>query len=268
MSDAADLAWAGNFSDIQVSFPQARLMLITLNRPSVRNALRNHALLEIGMALDRAEADDSIRAVVLYGGPDCFAAGADLNEMAALDAVGAAIDQRPLYWRRIAAFSKPLLAAVTGYAFGAGCELVMHADIAIAGTSAKFGQPEINLGIIPGAGGTQRLIRAVGKPLAMKMVLGGEAVDAATALQAGLVSEVVDDASVLARTLAQASTIATKSPLALRLAKESILMAYEMPLSAGLIHERKAFSLLAASADRAEGIAAFRERRKPEFSGK
>jgi len=254
--------------DILTERSTPHVLLITLNRPDVRNALRNNSLREIAAELTQAELDDNIRVVVITGGSKVFAAGADINEMAQTDAIGALLDIRPHYWKAIAGFSKPLLAAVNGYALGAGCEMLMHADIAIAGRSAKIGQPEINLGTIPGAGGTQRLIRTVGKPLAMKMVLSGEFLSAVDAMAAGLIAEVVDDEQTLQRTLALAHTIATKSPLALRLAKEAMLKSYELGLEAGLNLERKSFSLLAASEDRREGIAAFKEKRIAQFIGR
>lgn len=256
------------YQDILTERHGSHVLLITLNRPEVRNALRNNSLREIAEVLAQADSDDSIRVVVISGGAKVFAAGADINEMAQTDAIGALLDVRPQYWKAIAGFSKPLLAAVNGYALGAGCEMLMHADIAIAGSSAKIGQPEINLGTIPGAGGTQRLIRTVGKPVAMKMVLSGEFLSAEQALSAGLIAEVADDAQTLERTLALADTIAAKSPLALRLAKEAMLKSYELGLEAGLNLERKSFSLLAASADRSEGIAAFKEKRQAQFNGR
>ncbi len=241
---------------------------LALNRPDARNALNNALLGEIAAALDAAAADEAVRVAIVTGGPKVFAAGADIKEMAALDMIGVMNDPRPGWWRRIAAFPKPLIAAVNGYALGGGCELMMHADIVIAGAGAQFGQPEINLGIIPGAGGTQRLIRAVGKPLAMKLVLSGEFIDAATALQAGLVAEVVADDQPLERARALAAKIASKGPVAVRLAKESLLKAFETTLESGLAFERKAFILLAATEDRAEGIAAFTEKRAPQFKGR
>jgi len=257
-----------SYQDILIERSSAAVLLITLNRPELRNALRNNSLREIAAVLTTAESDDSIRVVVISGGEKVFAAGADINEMAQTDAIGALLDVRPHYWKTIAGFSKPLLAAINGYALGAGCELLMHADIAIAGRSAKIGQPEINLGTIPGAGGTQRLIRTVGKAVAMKMVLSGEFLSADAALAAGLIAEVSDDEQTLARTLALAETIAGKSPLALRLAKEAMLKSYELGLEAGLNLERKSFSLLAASEDRREGIAAFKEKRGARFVGR
>jgi len=254
--------------DILLSHPAPQVMLITLNRPQVRNALRNNTLREIAAVLTAVESDDNVRVVVITGDHKAFAAGADINEMEQTDAIGALLDVRPQYWKTIAGFSKPLLAAVNGYALGAGCEMVMHADITIAGSGAKFGQPEINLGTIPGAGGTQRLIRTVGKPLAMKMVLSGEFLNADEALRAGLITEVTSDEQTLERSLALASTIAAKSPLAVRVAKEAMLKSFETGLEAGLNLERKAFSLMAASADRREGIAAFKEKRPAVFVGR
>ena len=241
---------------------------LTLNRPEARNALNNALLSEVTTALEAAAADDAVRVAIITGGPKVFAAGADIKEMAALDMVGVMNDPRPGYWRRIAAFPKPLIAAVNGYALGGGCELMMHADIVVAGEDAQFGQPEINLGIIPGAGGTQRLLRTVGKALAMKMVLAGEFIDAPTALRAGLVAEVVPPDQVLTRAGELAVKIAAKGPIAVCLAKEALLKAYETTLESGLAFERKAFTLLAGTEDRREGIAAFMEKRTPEFKGR
>jgi len=257
-----------DLEDLLVTRPEPGVMLITLNRPAARNALRTATLAELVRVLDAATADAEIGAVVLTGGEKFFAAGADLKEMAALGPIDLLADPRPLHWKRIAAFAKPLLAAVHGYALGAGCELVMHVDIVIAGEAAQFGQPEINLGIIPGAGGTQRLARVVGKSRAMQMVLSGESIDAYIALQCGLVSEVHPADAVLPRTLALARTIATKAPLALRAAKEAVLLSYESGLSVALDAERKSFVLLAASHDRNEGIAAFLEKRTPTYLGR
>lgn len=244
------------------------VLTITLNRPEAYNALNTLLLSEVADVLDQADQDESIRVAVITGGPKVFAAGADIKEMAALDAVGVMNDARPKHWKRIYQFSKPLIGAVNGYALGGGCELVMHCDIVIAGDNALFGQPEINLGIIPGAGGTQRLIRTVGKPLAMKMVLSGEMIDAKTALQANLIAEVVIPEKTIERAHQLAKTIAKKPPIAVRLAKEALLKAFETDLESGLNIERKSFTLLAATEDRHEGIAAFMEKRKPEFKGR
>lgn len=257
-----------NYTDILTERLDGQRLLITLNRPEAHNALRNQLLAELADALEHAAEDDSIRCVVVTGGLRVFAAGADIKEMAALDTVGVLNDRRPNYWKSIRSFPKPLIAAVNGLALGAGCELLMHADIVIAGDTAELGQPEIRLGIIPGAGGTQRLIRTVGKSLASRMVMTGERIDAATALNAGLVSEVCPPELTIERALALAARIACQPPLALRLAKEVLLKSYEMPLEAALDLERKAFALLAATEDRAEGINAFKEKRQPIFTGR
>ncbi len=245
-----------------------RVMVITIDRPKVRNALNNESLNEIAETLEAVAADDRFRAVVVTGGPDVFAAGADLNEMASLDTVGILNDQRQYIWRRIAAFPKPLIAAVNGYALGGGCELAMHADIIIAGDSAQFGQPEINLGIMPGAGGTQRLTRAVGKSLAMKLILSGLFIKAEEAVASGLAAEQCPADETIERAIKLARRIATKAPIALALAKQAVLKAHELSLTDGLDAERKAFTILAATQDRQEGIAAFLEKRDPEFKGR
>jgi enoyl-CoA hydratase len=256
------------FEDLIVSAVESGVVLLTLNRPQARNALRTQTLRELADALDQAAADDEILVAVLSGGPAVFAAGADLKEMADLDMVGTLNDLRQTYRNRIDRFPKPLIGAVNGFALGGGCELAMQADIIIAGENARFGQPEINLGIIPGAGGTQRLIRAVGKSLAMKLVLTGEMIDARSALAAGLVAELTPPELTVERALELARTIASKPPLAVRLAKEALLKAFETTLETGLNLERKAYNLLSATEDRREGIAAFLEKRKPHFTGR
>ena len=245
-----------------------RVVVVTIDRPKVRNALDNATLEEIALTLERVAADDRFRAVVVTGGAEVFAAGADLKEMSSLDVVGVLNDVRPTIWRRIAAFPKPLIAAVNGYALGGGCELAMHADIVIAGDTAQFGQPEINLGFIPGAGGTQRLTRAVGKSLAMKMILSGLFIGAEEAVAAGLATEACPAGETIERAVKLAKRIATKAPIALALAKQSVLKAHESSLADGLDFERKAFTILAATEDRQEGIAAFLEKRDPDFKGK
>lgn len=242
--------------------------LITLNRPEVLNALNTRLLGELAAVLEGLEQDDSCRAVVITGSRKAFAAGADITEMAERDAVGILNDPRALHWQRISRFAKPIIAAVNGFALGGGCELAMHADIIIAGADARFGQPEINLGIMPGAGGTQRLLRAVGKSMAMQIVLTGEAIDARTAQRAGLVSEITQPEFTVDRAMSLARKIASKAPLAVRLAKEALLKAMDTDLATGLRFERHAFTVLAASADRNEGIRAFQEKRAPVFTGR
>lgn len=256
-----------DYEDIRTEL-DGPVMTIWLQRPQSRNALRQQMLAEIAEALETAYDDGEIRCAIIYGGEKVFAAGADLNEMSELDMIGMLDDPRPGYWKRIAAFPLPLIAAVNGFALGGGCELAMQADIVVAGSNAQFGQPEINLGIIPGAGGSQRLIRAVGKSLASQMVLSGEFIDAETACSAGLVSEITQPELTLERARQLAYTIAGKSPLALRQAKQALQQAFEAPLASGLEFERKAFVMLAGSEDRREGIDAFLQKRKPEFKGK
>lgn len=254
-------------SNLIVQAPADGVRLITLHRPQALNALNTALLEELAAELNAADQDPQIRAVVITGSRKAFAAGADINEMAQRDLVGILDDPRVAHWQRIAGFGKPLIAAVNGFALGGGCELVMCADIVIAGSDARFGQPEINLGILPGAGGTQRLLRAVGKPLAMQMVLGGEAISARHALQAGLISEVTEPELTIERALQVAVAIAAKAPLAVRLAKEALLKAQDMDLASGLRFERHAFTLLAGTADRNEGIRAFQEKRPARFQG-
>jgi enoyl-CoA hydratase len=241
---------------------------VLLHRPEVRNAISTPLLRELVAFLDEAEADPEVRAVVITGGDTVFAAGADLSEMATKDMQGILLEERPRLYHAIARFPKPLVAAVCGYALGAGCELAMHADIIVAGESAQFGQPEIRLGIMPGAGGTQRLTRAVGKSLAMKMVLAGEFIGAGEAKASGLVAEVVSDAECLPRARALAGKIAAMAPLAARLAKDAVLQAFDTGLQAGLALERRNFTVLAGTDDRNEGVRAFLEKRKPGWTGR
>lgn len=252
---------------IRITEPATGVRLITLNRPKARNALSTALLAAVAEALTEMAADDGVRAVVITGGDTVFAAGADINELAAHTAISVLSDARPGHWAVIRTFAKPLIAAVNGFALGAGCELAMHADIIVAGDGAQFGQPEINLGVIPGAGGTQRLTLAVGKALAMRMVLAGEFIDAATALSAGLVAEVRAPEATIERAVELAVRIASKSPVAVRLAKQAVLASFEGALSQGLVLERAAFCQLFATADKAEGVAAFLEKRAPEFKG-
>jgi enoyl-CoA hydratase len=248
--------------------PEEGACLITLQRPEALNALSTELLGELAEALETAEREPEVRVVVLTGSRKAFAAGADLKEMAERDLIGTLEDPRVRHWQRITAFSKPLIAAVNGLALGGGCELAMHADILIAGRDARFGQPEINLGIIPGAGGTQRLLRAVGKSQAMQMVLTGEAIDARQAQRVGLVSEITQPELTVERALEIGRLIAAKAPLAVRLAKEVLLKAQDVDLASGLKIERQAFVMLAGTADRTEGLRAFQEKRPPRFLGR
>ncbi|CAI2477521.1 2,3-dehydroadipyl-CoA hydratase PaaF [Serratia plymuthica] len=247
---------------------QRRVVTLTLHRPEARNALSTPCLEQLAYRLEQADADAGVGAVVITGAARFFAAGADLRELQQQDLPAALADRRPLLWQRLAQFSKPLLAAVNGYALGAGCELALACDLIICGESARFGLPEITLGLIPGAGGTQRLIRCVGKSLAAQMVLTGEAINATRALQAGLVSEVCVDALTLERAQQIAERISLQAPLALRAAKQALKQAEEVGLSQGLACERQQFVALAATDDRREGIAAFFEKRTPNYQGR
>ncbi|MEL0614927.1 2,3-dehydroadipyl-CoA hydratase PaaF [Marinomonas arenicola] len=252
---------------LNVAEPVDGVQQIQLDRPEALNALTTALLGELSRALDVAEANSHVKVVVLTGSIRAFAAGADVKEMAERDLVGIVNDPRQQSWQRITQFSKPIVAAINGYCLGGGCELAMHADILIAGTDAKFGQPEINLGIIPGAGGTQRLVRAVGKSLGMQMVLTGQPINAEQAKSAGLISEITQPELTLPRAMEVASQIAQKSALAVRLAKECVLKGMDTDLATGLRFERHAFTVLSGTKDRDEGIAAFLEKRKPTFTG-
>lgn len=252
---------------LKITPPLEGVLCITLNRPEALNALNTQLLGELADTLDDANSDENVRAVVITGSVKAFAAGADINEMAERDLVGMLEDPRQHHWATITRFRKPIIAAVNGYALGGGCELAMHADIIVAGENAQFGQPEINLGIMPGAGGTQRLLRAVGKSLATQMVLTGEPIFARRALEAGLISEITQPELTLERAMAIAARIASKAPLSVRLARESLHKAMDTDLATGLRFERHAFTLLAGTADRAEGIRAFQEKRPASFQG-
>jgi enoyl-CoA hydratase len=243
------------------------VLLLRLNRPEKRNALATDLLGALADALDRAAAAADIRAVVITGSEKVFAAGADINELAARNAAGALADPRPAIWGRIRAFAKPLIAAVEGWSLGAGNELVMCCDLVVSGEGAKFGQPETNLGIIPGAGGTAVLPRIVGRSTAMKMVLLGEPLTAQAALSAGLVCDVVDDGNALDEALALAETIAGRPPVAMQQGKAMVRAAFDTHQSAHLVMERQAFAALFGTQDKREGIAAFLEKRAPQWTG-
>jgi enoyl-CoA hydratase len=242
--------------------------LIRLNRPAALNALNSQLLGELSAALDAAEADDGVRCLVLTGSDRAFAAGADIKEMSDKSYAqmfrenffGAAAD-------RITRFRKPIIAAVAGYALGGGCELAMMSDFIIAAENAKFGQPEINLGVAPGIGGTQRLTRFVGKSKAMDMILTARMMDAAEAERAGLVSRVVPVAELMTVAMEAARKIAAQSPLAVMMNKELVEAAYETPLTQGVKLERRLFHSLFAFDDQKEGMAAFIEKRPAKFTG-
>lgn len=242
-------------------------LLLRLNRPEKRNALATDLLRRVAEALDQAAEDAMVRAVVITGSDRFFAAGADIRELAARHTAGALADPRPAIWARIRGFAKPLIAAVEGWSLGAGNELVMCADLVVAGQGAKFGQPETNLGIIPGAGGTATLPRLVGRSRAMKMVLLGDPLSAAEALEAGLVAAVVDDGQALEQALELAARIAARAPLAMQQGKAMVRATFETHQSAHLLLERQAFSALFGTADKKEGTTAFFEKRDPLWTG-
>src|ERR1700686_5521609 len=241
---------------------------ITLNRPKVLNALSPDLIREVGQALGELDADDSVRAVVLTGGLKVFAAGADIGDMADRTAVEQLRRDQTGRWAPIIAFAKPLVAAVNGYALGGGCELALMCDLIIAGDTARLGQPGGNLGIIPGAGGTQRWPRTVGKYVAMEVMLTGAPVSARRAYELGLVNKVVPADMTIEIAKRTARELADKPPLALRMAKEAVLKAFESPLSEGLAAERKSFYFLFATEDQKEGMHAFLEKRKGVFKGR
>ncbi len=248
---------------------RGRVGLVTLSRPKVLNALNDALMNELSEALAKFDADEGIGAIVITGGDKAFAAGAD---------IGAMKDRgyRDVYmgefvtrnWERMKSVRKPVIAAVAGYALGGGCELAMMCDIVFAAEGARFGQPEIKLGIIPGAGGTQRLPRAVGKAKAMDLVLTGRMMDAAEAERAGLVSRVVPADKLIEEALAAAAQIAEFSLPSVMMAKESVNRAFESPLAEGMLFERRLFHALFATEDQKEGMAAFVEKRKPKFKHK
>ena len=261
---------------VSVAFPAAGpsgrldgVALVTIERSEVLNALSFDLLDELADSLAALDADPSCRAIVVTGSGDrAFAAGADIRELARQTPVTLFVGDRFAVWDRIAAVRKPVIAAVRGFALGGGCELAMTCDLIVAAEDARFGQPEINLGVMPGAGGTQRLTRAIGRARAMDLVLTGRTITAGEAETMGLVSRVVPPGETLNEALALAATVAAQAPVAVLAAKEAVRLAEELPLSAGLRHERRAFFALFATDDQTEGMAAFVEKRRPEWKGR
>jgi enoyl-CoA hydratase len=245
-----------------------RVGIVTLNRPKELNAINFHLVSELADALEAFDKDEGIRCIVITGAGDrAFAAGADIKEMS---------DKSPIHmmlggfesWERIRHVETPLIAAVGGYALGGGCELAMHCDMIIASENARFGQPEIKLGVIPGAGGTQRLARTFGKYLAMEMVLTGANFTAQEMADHGLVNHVVPKGEHLTEAIKLAKVVAAQPPIAVRLAKDAVLKAFETSLEQGLANERKNFFILFATEDQSEGMKAFMEKREAEFKGR
>lgn len=242
--------------------------VIQLHRPEARNAINLQLIKELTEAIESADANADIRCIIITGDEKAFAAGADIKEMASASAIQMLLRDQFVLFDRIKKVKKPIVAAVAGYALGGGSELALMCDIILAADTAKFGQPEINIGIIPGWGATQRLTHAVGKSKAMELILTGDLIGAEDALRCGIVSRVIPAQDLLAEAEALAQKIASKPPLAVQLAKESIQQSFELPLEAGLALERKNFYLLFASDDQNEGMAAFIEKRKAAWTGK
>jgi enoyl-CoA hydratase/carnithine racemase len=242
--------------------------LLRLNRPEARNALSPELMEQLAGELERLDPDPGVRCVVIAGSDKVFAAGADIKAMSERSFAEALRHPAASFWRRLAAIKTPMIAAVSGYALGGGCELALACDMIVAADGAQFGQPEINLGIIPGGGGTQRLARVLGKQRTMQLVLTGERFDAATALELGLVNKVVEGGGWLEEAMALATTVADRPPIAARLAKQAVLVAEETALSPGIENERRLYELAMATEDRVEGMTAFLEKREPKFEGK
>jgi len=242
--------------------------IVQLNRPKVLNALNFEVMSELVSALEELDRENAVKVIILTGSERSFAAGADLAEMSQATPVDLVLGRRFELWDRIRKISKPIIAAVSGYCLGGGNELAMNCDLIVASETATFGQPEVNVGIIPGAGGTQRLPRVVGKYKAMEMILTGKSVSADEAYRIGLVNRVVPPESLMEEAKKIATDIASKPPISIRSAKEAILKAQDTTLEVGLEFERKAFYMLFATEDGKEGMKAFLEKRKPIFKGK
>jgi enoyl-CoA hydratase/carnithine racemase len=242
--------------------------LLQLNRPEARNALSPELMEEIAGELERLDPDPDVRCVVIAGSEEVFAAGADIRAMSERTFAEALHHPAAGFWKRLAAVKTPLIAAVSGWALGGGCELALACDLIVASETAEFGQPEITLGIIPGGGGTQRLARGIGKQRAMELVLTGRRITAQEAQALGLVNAVAPKRQWLEQAMELAQTIARRPPIAVRLAKQAVLAAEESGLSAGLDAERRLYELAMATEDRVEGMQAFLEKRRPEFKGR
>ena len=255
-------------ADLVETSIDGHVALLRLNRPEARNAFSPEMMELLAAELEGLDPGPEVRCVVIAGSDRVFAAGADIKAMSERSFAEALTHPSSGFWRRIAAVKTPMIAAVSGYALGGGCELALACDMIVASDTAQFGQPEINLGIIPGGGGTQRLARVLGKQRAMDYVLTGRRFDAQTALELGLVNRIVGEGRWLEEAMALAQTVAEQPPIATRLAKQAVLAAEETALSAGLENERRLYELAMATEDRVEGMQAFLEKREPDFKGR
>jgi enoyl-CoA hydratase/carnithine racemase len=247
---------------------QGGVGLVRIDRPEARNALSPEVMQELAGAVERFDADPAVRCIVIAGSDEVFVSGADIGALAERHFHEAVFHPASSFWRRLAEVRTPMIAAVSGWALGGGCELALVCDLIVASETAVFGQPEITLGIIPGGGGTQRLARAIGKQRAMELVLTGRRFDAAEAERMGIVNAVAGKGEWLDSAMELAARIASLPPIAARLAKQAVIAAEEAPMSAGLEQERRLYELAMATEDRVEGMRAFLEKRKPEFKGK
>ena len=259
---------AGGQADIVLGELRGQVAIARLNRPDARNALSSELLQLLGEMVDAWDADPEVRCIVIAGSDEYFAAGADIKAMRDRSFQEAMVTPSARFWPRLAAFGTPLVAAVSGFALGGGCELALHCDMIVASETAEFGQPEILLGIIPGAGGTQRLARVAGKQLAMELVLTGRRIDAHEAHRIGIVNSVAPKKEWLEQAIELAELVARRPPVAVRLGKQAVLAAEETALTAGLDYERRLYELAMATEDRVEGMTAFIEKRRPEFKGR
>jgi len=249
-------------------YQHPHIALIELNRPKVLNALSTELMNELVEALLKLDDNPEVRVIILTGDDRAFAAGADIAQMVTATPVDQIIDNRFRSWQQLSLITKPIIAAVNGFALGGGCELAMNCDFILAGDTAKFGQPEISIGTTPGAGGTQRLTRAIGKSKSMMMCMTGEMMNASEALAYGLVAKVYPAQTLMQETFEVAKKIADKAPVAIRLIKESVNKSFETALKDGLDFERRNFYLTFASTDQKEGMQAFLEKREPKYTGK
>jgi len=255
-------------SELVESSRDGHVTLLRLDRPEARNALSPELMETLAAELERLDPDPEVRCIVIAGSDEVFAAGADIKAMSERSFAEALRHPAASFWRRVAAIKTPLVAAVSGFALGGGCELALICDMVVASDTARFGQPEITLGIIPGGGGSQRLARVLGKQRAMEYVLTGRRFDAEMALEMGLVNKVAKKGRWLEEAMELARTVAERPPIASRLAKQAVLAAEETALSAGLESERRLYELAMATEDRVEGMRAFLEKREPRFEGK